>query len=205
MKRIGFLAAGLVVSALATNAMAALELTTNGGFEAGNTSGWTTFLSGTQTFNVTNDAASGTFAAELFNNVPGSGAVVKQANLGVGVVSPGEQVTISFAAKGEGAIGGVAFAEFFSEIAGGGVSSSVLLGGAPLALTNQYQTFNFTVNAGADVSGGVTLQLAAVTGANPGSVSVMFIDNASVSVIPEPTGAALLGLGVLGAIRRRRI
>jgi MYXO-CTERM domain-containing protein len=121
------------------------------------------------------------------------------------VVNPGEQVTISFAAKGEGAIGGVAFAEFFSEIAGGGVSSSILLGGAPLALTNQYHTFNFTVNAGPDVSGGVTLQFAAVTGANPGSVSVLFIDNASVSVIPEPAGAALLGIGVLGALRRRQI
>lgn len=204
MKRISYLTAGLFVSAIATSAHA-VELTSNGGFEAGSTAGWTTFLSGTQTFNLTNDAASGTFAAELFNNVPATPAVVKQANLGVGVVNPGEQVTISFKAKGEGAIGGVAFAEFFSEISGGGVSSSILLGGAPLALTNQYQTFNYVVNAGPDVSGGVTLQLAAVTGANSGSVSVLFIDDASVSVVPEPMGAALLGVAAMTAIRRRRI
>jgi len=203
MKRFHILAAGLCVSGLVASASAA-ELTTNGGFEAGTTAGWSYFPTAGSTFNLTNDASAGVFAAELFNPTGTSGAVVKQANLGVGIVNPGEQVFISFDAKGSGAAGGVAFAEFFSEIDGGGVSSSVLLGNAPLSLTSSYQTFNYTVIAGANVSGGVTLQFAAVTGADPGSVMVLFIDNVSVRSIPEPATAALLAFGSLALGRRRR-
>jgi len=188
---------------VATSA-AGTELTVNGGFETEDTSGWQYFPTGTSTFNITTDANSGLFAAELFNNSIASGAVVKQANIGMGVVNAGDLVTISFAAKGSGAAGGVAFAEFFSEIDGGGVSSSVLLGGAPLALTDTYQTFNFTTVAGSDVSGGVTLQFASVTGADQGSVMVLFIDDVSVTVIPAPASAAMLGLGGMVAMRRRR-
>ena len=194
----------LMIAAIATPAIAGIELTNNGGFEAGDTSGWESFPTANSTFLVTNDANSGSFAAEVFNNDLASGAVVKQANLGIGVVNAGDEITVSFAAKGEGAVGGVAFAEFFSEIDGGGTSSAEILGGAPLALTSEWQTFTYTAIAGADVSGGVTLQFAAVTGGAPGSVSVLFLDDVSVSVIPAPAGAALLGMGGLVAMRRRR-
>lgn len=196
-----FFAAATVVAGTAS---AGLELANNGGFEAGNTSGWESFPSATSTFNVTNDAAGGTFAAEVFNNFPASAAVVKQANLGVGIVQPNTEVTIRFSAKGEGVIGGVSFAEFFSEISGGGTSSSVILGGGPLNLTSSYQNYEFTTFTGADVSGGVTLQFAVVTGGDSGSVSLLFIDNVSVTTIPAP-GAAALGLaGLLMVSRRRR-
>ena len=69
-----------------------------------------------------------------------------------------------------------------------------------------WQPFSFSVVAGPDVSGGVTLQFAAVTGGADGSTSVLFIDNVSVSTgaIPEPTAATLLGLGGLGLMIRRR-
>ncbi|MBL8887437.1 MAG: hypothetical protein JNK16_12320 [Phycisphaerales bacterium] len=197
-----------VVSSVAVLAFAsgasAVELTTNGGFELGNTSGWSYFPTATSTFNITGDAASGAFAAEVFNNSAASAAVVKQANMGVGIVNPGDMVMISFAAKGSFAAGGVAFAEFFSEIDGGGVSNSILLGGAPLALTDSYQTFQFMVAAGANVTGGITLQFAAVTGADTGSVAVLFIDDVSVTAVPTPAASALLGLAGLVAVRRRR-
>ncbi len=209
MLRSKFFSTSLLSAAIAlafTVNASADELTINGGFETGDTSGWDYFPTDSSSFNITNDANSGNFAAELFNNFPASGAVVKQANIGIGMVNPGDKINISFAAKGSFAAGGVAFAEFFSEIDGGGISMGEILGGGPLALTDAWQTFNFSTFAGPDVSGGVTLQFGAITGADQGSTSVLFIDDASVVVkaIPEPASAALLGLSGLGLLVRRR-
>lgn len=194
----------LALAACTATGAAQIELTTNGGFEAGDTSGWVSFPTANSTFNITGDASEGMFAAELFNNDFASAAVIKQANLGVGQVNAGDEITITFDAKGSFADGGVSFAEFFSEIDGGGTSSSEILSGAPLALTDTYQSFSFTTFAGSDVSGGVSLQFTATTGANQGSTAVLFIDNVSVSVVPAPATAGLLGLGGLVAVRRRR-
>lgn len=194
----------LAIAGIASGATANIELTTNGDFEAGDLSGWQYFPAPSSTFNLTSDANSGSFAAELFNSPPPSGAVIKQANIGIGQVTAGQEVMISFAAKGSFAAGGVAFAEFFSELAGGGTSSAEILTGGPLALTDQWQTFNFTVNAGPDVSGGVTLQFVAATGADAGSTAVLFLDDVSVSIVPAPASIAMLGMGGLLAARRRR-
>ena len=84
-------------------------------------------------------------------------------------------------------MGGVAIAEFLSDLSGGGTSMSQILGGGPLALDpdpdpNTWKSFSFTTTTGPDVSGGVTLQLAAITGGASGSVSNMCFDNASVTV-----------------------
>jgi len=203
MKKNLMLSLGLAVAA--SSLFGQIELTTNGGFEAGDTSSWVSFPTPSSTFLTTNDAASGSFAGELTNTAVASAAVVKQANLGIGTVVPGQAVTISFDAKGVGAVGGVSFAEFFSEIDGGGVSASEILGGAPLALTDTYQSFSFNSIAGPDVSGGITLQLTATTGGATGSTMSVTFDNVSVSVVPEPgTYAAILGALSLGFILVRR-
>ena len=159
------------------------QLTTNGGFEAGDTSGWQSFPSATSTFNATMDANSGSFGGEIMNSSPASAAIIKQANLGVGSIQPGDAIRISFAAKGSNDVGGVFFAEFFSEIAGGGVSSSEFLGGGPIFSINaDWQNYCFTTVAGPDVSGGVTLQIAAITGGATGSFSNVSIDDVSVTI-----------------------
>lgn len=186
---------------LVVSGVSAQELTTNGDFETGDTTGWTEFPTANSTFNITSDASEGDWAAEIFNNDSASAAVVKQANIGIGTVNPGDPITISFDAKGSFAEGGVSFAEFFSEIDGGGTSSSEILGGGPLPLTDSYQTFTFNTVAGSDVSGGVSLQFTATTGGAPGSTAVVFIDN--VSVVPEPATLGLMGLGGLAMLRRR--
>lgn len=191
-------ATGLCVALAAVSASADLELTTNGGFETGDTSGFTSFDIGSQTFAITGDANTGSFAGELFNDFPGQPLVVKQANIGVGIVNPGDTINVSFAAKGSGTVGGVAFAEFFSELTGGGVSATEIFGGGPLPLTDTYQTFNFSTVAGSDVSGGVTLQLNAVAGADIGSTSRLFIDDVSVSLVTASLQGDIDGDGFVG-------
>ena len=194
----------LALAAATCASASAVELTTNGGFEAGDLSGWQSFPTANSTFLLTGDANTGSFAAELFNNDSASSAVIKQANLGIGLVQPGQIVDISFAVKGSAADGGVFFAEFFSEIDGGGVSATQILGGGPIFPGSSYQVFNFSVVAGPDVSGGITLQFAAVTGGAPGSTIVAFIDDVSVSIVPAPAGVAAFGMGGLLLARRRR-
>lgn len=197
---------------------AAIELTTNGGFETGDYTGWQNFgTSGNPTppgvpgpsdqQTITNiNPSEGMFAASIANNLPFGNSLIKQANIGIGQVSPGQEIFIQFDARGTYAVpGGVAFAEFFSEVDGGGTSKAEILGGVPLGINpdpNVWTTFNFTTTAGLDVSGGVTLQLGATTG--PAGGTNMFYDNASVSIVPEPGSLAALAVGGIGVIARRR-
>jgi len=180
-KVLAVVAAAVVLCAGAGSASAVV----NGGFETGDFTGWLQFPSGPGQQTIVTPGASGTYAACIDNTVATSGSVIKNANVGIGVVAPGSNVTISFDARGAGAIGGVAFAEFFSEISGGGVSASEILGGAPLALNadpNVWTSFSFTTTAGPDVSGGVTVQFGAITAAAGGSTSLLCVDNLSVIV-----------------------
>ncbi len=180
----------------------------NGGFETGDTSGWTHEPQEMDnTFLITADAAEGIWAAEISNGPSGtpSGNVVKNANIGIGQVNPGDILTVSFSAKGSFADGGVGIAEFFTEIDGGGTSSSAILGGAPLNIQTditEWTNFSFDVMVGPDASGGVTVQFVSATGGAPNSTAVLFIDN--LQVVPAPGAAAVLGLGGLMAARRRR-
>ena len=176
--------AGLVLGAGIANADP-LELTVNGGFETGTFDGWSLFPSAPEQFFIVSPGSEGNYAAYIANNAPASAALMKNANIGIGIVVPGETITISFDARGSFAAGGVAFAEFFSEIEGGGTSSSEILGGGPLALNPDQEvwtTFSFTTSAGPDVSGGVTIHLTATTGADQASEALVYYDNVSVTV-----------------------
>ncbi|GAB5402948.1 MAG: hypothetical protein Aurels2KO_11790 [Aureliella sp.] len=210
MKIYKFLFAALVIAFASQPLQAGIVLSpANANFEAGDTSGWQTFPTANSTFGAINspaaDVFAGTFSGRIENLATGSAHVIKLPNMGAGVVTPGQEITISFQAKGSGVNGGVTNAEFFSELAGGGTSKTEILGNGPLALTDTYQLFSFNTTAGTDVSGGVTLQFAVATGAAVGSTSTLFLDNISVSAVPEPSSMALLGLSGFGlAFRRRR-
>ncbi|MEM6550671.1 MAG: PEP-CTERM sorting domain-containing protein [Planctomycetota bacterium] len=191
-------------------ATAQIELVTNGGFETGDFTGYVGFPTGPGQQNVVStNPSSGNFAAEIVNDVAFSNSLFKAANLAPGLLTAGQTVNISFDARGSyAAPGGVAFAEFFTELSGGGTSSAEILGGAPLAINSDpdvWTTFNFSTVVGPDSSGGITLQLGATNG--PGTPTTMYYDNVSVTVdslIPEPTSMILMGLGGLAMVGRRR-
>ncbi len=165
------------------------EFTTNGGFESGDITGWTSFATDNNgTFQATDaQAKSGTYSGLLVADVNGIGSpsfpVVKQANIGVGTITPNTEVTISFDLYGSLAgAGGVVFAEFFSELSEGGVSKAEILGGGPLFPNATWTNYTFTATTGNDVSGGITLQLKADCGGNAGCKIDAYFDNVSVKV-----------------------
>ncbi|MDU8885648.1 T9SS type A sorting domain-containing protein [Yeosuana sp. MJ-SS3] len=172
------------------------DIALNGSFETGDFTDWTQFPSGTQTVINTNPS-DGTFCAELNNNVAQSASLIKNANIGIGTVVPSQDVTITFDARGTLGVGGVAFAEFFSEISGGGTSSAVILGGGPLSINadpNTWTSFSFTTTTGPDVSGGVTFQLTATTSADVGSTAQMFYDNVKITLSAPPAETCMDGI-----------
>jgi len=166
------------------------EIAVNGGFESGDFTGWTQFEAtpGDQTVNtgMAGDTSSeGTFHLEIDNTAAGTNSLVKQERVGLGTVTPGIPWTVTFDARGSFGPGGVAFAQVFSETAGGNENCTGcgILGGAPLALDADptvWTSFTFSGTAGPTTES-LTLQLEAVTG-GAGSFANVFYDNISIVV-----------------------
>ena len=166
------------------------ELAVNGDFETGDTSDWTTFVDAVgASFAASDiDPSSGSFSGNLIADFEaGTGAavdaVVKQANLGAGGgVTPNTEYIVSFDLRGSAADGGVFFAEFFSELSGGGTSKAEIITGGPHPLTSSWSTYSYTVLTGSDVSGGITLQLKSSCGPVPNCLVDVFFDNVSIKL-----------------------
>jgi hypothetical protein len=160
------------------------DIAVNGGFETGDFTGWTQAPASNQTI-LSATPSEGTYYAELNNTTSGSASLIKNANVGVGTAVGGQEVTVTFDARGTLGVGAVAFAELFSELSGGGTSKAEILSGGPLALDadpNTWKSFSFTTTLGPDVSGGVTLQLTATTSADAGSTCLMNYDNVKITL-----------------------
>ncbi len=197
--------AAIAIAAIAAIATAAqANAVVNGDFEAGDFSAWETLGTGDSIFEIVSDSSSGAWAAHFRNDADASGALLKQTGIGAGVISAGDLIHIEFSGKGAAGVGGVFFAELFSVNAGGGVTQSEILGGAPIFFSDTYQTYSFDAVAGPDVAGGLTIQFGAITGAEPASFSEAYIDDISITFVPAPSSLALLGLGGLASARRRR-
>ncbi|MBT8050120.1 MAG: carbohydrate binding domain-containing protein [Gammaproteobacteria bacterium] len=151
----------------------------NGGFETGDLTGWDVFENnGTITPDNT-ESSEGMWSAHMVAG-PTNNPVIKQSFLFPGVVMPGQTVNISFDMKGSAADGGVIFPELISEGAGGAAVGNLLdTIAAPAA---DWATYSYTPTAGADVTLGVTFQLAVVCGGAATCSADVFVDNVVVEL-----------------------
>jgi hypothetical protein len=193
---------------MSAGAAQAIELVDNGGFETGDFTGWQEFPGGGTTAITTVNPASGIYAANAncstTSTTTGCDSLLKSANKGIGTVTPGQAITISFDYRGTAQAGGVIFAELFSELSGGGATGEILSGGPlfPNPDSSVWTTATFNTTLGADVSGGVTLQLKSSCGPTGSCVADIYFDNASMTVaaVPVPAAVWLFGSGLLGLI-----
>jgi len=202
------MAAAMLLCTSAAQA-ASMDIAQNGGFETGDFTGWQEFPNGgTQTITSVNPS-SGTYAANLNVPVrsqtdPAVDNLLKNANLQAGNLTPGAPITITWDMRGslQGA-GGVVFVELFSEFSGGGATGEIYTGG-PIFPTADWASFTWNTNLGADVSGGVTLQLKTSCGPVEGCGVDAYFDNVTittdVSAVPVPAAVWLFGSGLLGLI-----
>ena len=86
------------------------NLITNGGFETGDNTGWETAIAGNNgTFTVTSAISKcETYSANIAVN-SSQLQIIRQANIGVGVVTPNSEITISFDLRGTSGPGGSLF------------------------------------------------------------------------------------------------
>jgi hypothetical protein len=183
-----------------------IEMITNGDFATGDFTGWSQEVLGQQ---IIEDGT-----ARLINNTGAVGpSVIRQNQIQAGgLLTPGQDITISFDYRGTLNAGAVVFASVYSHAENGGVNKTdILNNGGPLfpaADPTTWTTYTTTTTLGSDVSGGISFLLQATTGAVPGSSADIYFDNISVmgQVIPEPTSALLIvgSAGALGMIRRNK-
>ncbi len=160
------------------------NLITNGGFETGDTTGWETDIAGNSgVFNATDavskcETYSGGFTANEAQLM-----IIRQSNIGVGVVTPNSDITISFDLLGASGDGGVFIAQVFSESTTAGVTKTDILNdGNPIALSANWTRYSFTTTTGPDVTNGITLLLKTECGAVAGCAVNANIDNVYVAI-----------------------
>jgi hypothetical protein len=178
-----------------------MELLTNGDFETGDFTGWELGINGIQT--IENGAA------RISNSVIASPSTIRQNELHMGLLTPGQEVTVSFDYRGSVGIGAVIIAHIYSVVEGGGISNTKLLDIVfPHADPDVWSTHTQTITLGDDVSGGFSFQLEATTGTHLESFADVYFDNISVmgNVIHEPTSVFLILSGgtILTLMRRKK-
>jgi hypothetical protein len=157
------------------------ELLANGDFEAGDLSGWLTIENGGMLIadSTENTTVMGGWSVHAIAG-PGNNPVIKQERLAAGTVVPGDIVDIAFNMKGSALAGGVIFPELISEGANGAAVGQLL---DTIAVpTAGWTTYVYSPVAGADVTDGITFQIAVVCGADAACSNDVYIDDVSMII-----------------------
>lgn len=212
------LATFLALSGIASGA-AGQNILLNSGFEAGSGSDaadWAEILGGPSGVVARSNLMpnSGAFSAYMafdhINNPAAGGAYFIEQVQPVGSVNPSLDYDLSFFAKTDSTdfTGMDAFFQILwldqDGSNGGGVQGQLLTSLIGLGINTGYQ--QFSVN-GLDVPSGADsflLRFQLSAGAVTNVANGLYIDDVSLSAVPAPASAAMLGLGGLAAMRRRR-
>ncbi|MCA9276458.1 MAG: PEP-CTERM sorting domain-containing protein [Phycisphaerales bacterium] len=206
-----------LLAAVATTASANIVL--NAGFEAGSgadAADWAEILGG-PSGTVGRSMAmpnSGSYSAYMsfdhINNPAAGGAYFIEQNQPVGSITALESYDLSFFAKVDSTnfVGMDTFVQILwldqDGSNGGGVRGEQLTSLIGLGITDSFQQFSLNGLVAAEGADSFLLRFQLSAGAVTDIANGLYVDDVSLTQVPAPASAALLGLGGLVATRRRR-
>lgn len=209
----------VLCSAALLTGTASANILLNSGFEAGSgadAADWAEITGGPSGFVGRSDLMprTGGFSAYMsfdhINNATAGGAYFIEQNQPVGSIDPSLDYDLSFYAKVDSTdfVGMDAFVQILwldqDGSDGGGVKGEMLTSLVGLGINTGYQQFSFDGLDAADGADSFLLRFQISAGAVDDIANGLYVDDASLSVVPAPASAAMLALGGLVAARRRR-
>ena len=192
------------------NSLCAANLILNPGFETGDLTYWSTLGAGLGASNtvasgINGPSAPGTHGVYMVNTIPANNLALQQSTA-LGDAVPG-LVNYSFDLLGNTSLnGGVTFVHIWDiNSTGGVIDQGPGLLGPYFPLTSSWTTISGSFTAPANVDH-FEIEFDCTTGAATGSAEAIFVDNVSLTQVPEPATLSLAAMGLLGvwALRRNR-
>ncbi len=213
--------AGIAVLAASSSiALAGVDAVANGGFEMGsgtNADNWANIVGGPSSFvgRASDMPQTGSFSALMsvdhINNPTAGGAYFIEQVSAVGSIDGTQNYDLSFSAK-VASLDFVGIDMFFQILwldqdasNGGGVQGETLVSLIGAGINTEYQSFGLADTDVPDGADSFLLRFQLSAGAVDGIQNSLFVDNASLRVVPAPAsiGLGALGLAAMGVRRRR--